>query len=80
VLTNIGKIIARKLIDLRNTIDALYTFESFRLEHDVSDIPGDLCELHRRPRLCYRQSTAKPTASGKSTTKPLSQHGDRQLR
>ena len=41
-LTNIGKIIANGLIDLNDTMETLFTFESFWLEHDLSAIPDYL--------------------------------------
>lgn len=44
VLTNIGRIIAHELIDLRTTTETLHTFESFWLEHDMSGIPDHLLE------------------------------------
>jgi predicted transcriptional regulator len=43
-LTNIGKIIANGLIDLNDTTETLYTFESFWLEHDLSTIPDQLLD------------------------------------
>jgi len=43
-LTNIGKIIANGLIDVSNTIETLYKFESFWLEHDLSAIPDQLLD------------------------------------
>ena len=43
-LTNIGKIVTNGLIDLNNTMETLYTFESFWLAHDLSAIPGQLLD------------------------------------
>ena len=43
-LTNIGKIVTNGLIDLNNTMETLYTFESFWLAHDMSAIPGQLLD------------------------------------
>ena len=41
-LTNIGKIIANGLIDLNDTMETLFKFESFWLEYDLSAIPDYL--------------------------------------
>ena len=43
-LTNIGKIVTNGLIDLNNTMETLYTFESFWLAHDLSAIPSQLLD------------------------------------
>jgi len=43
-LTNIGKIIANGLVDLNDTMETLYKFESFWLEHDLSAIPDHLLD------------------------------------
>ena len=44
MLTNIGEIVARGLIDFNDTMETLYTFESFWLDHDLSAIPDDLLD------------------------------------
>ncbi len=43
-LTNIGKIIAIKLLDFCNAAEVLQKHERFWLEHDLSGIPQDLME------------------------------------
>jgi predicted transcriptional regulator len=42
VLSNIGKIMSQKLIDLDKTMHTLAKFEAFWLEHDISGIPDSL--------------------------------------
>lgn len=44
VLTNIGKIMTRNLIDFNDTAETLRTFESFWLGHDLNAIPDDLLD------------------------------------
>jgi len=44
VLTNIGKIVARRLMDFKDIIQTLNTFESFWLDHDLSAIPDHLLD------------------------------------
>jgi len=44
VLTTIGEIVARKLIDFNDTAETLHAFESFWLGHDFSTIPDHLLD------------------------------------
>jgi len=44
MLTNIGKIITRRLINCMDTMETLNKFESFWLEHDLSFIPEHLLD------------------------------------
>ena len=43
-LTNIGKIMANGVIDLNDTMETLYKFESFWLAHDLSAVPDQLLD------------------------------------